>query len=151
VLRHEDVWGNRGVTAPPFFTSGIDRDEWSPSCLGRPQCPLDRRSQSRSGRLPLSGIETRPSSPYLYRLSYPGSFRILNETREHRSWSIRHSSRHERLEPAYRKCFLFRASSKVQNRASRKSNHPLYMYYVYRCGTFAKRSSITSIRSFHIV
>jgi hypothetical protein len=49
----------------------------------RPRCPLDRRlggPQSRSGRcgvekdlFPLPRIEKRPSSPSLYRLSYPGS------------------------------------------------------------------------------
>jgi hypothetical protein len=45
------------------------------------------------------------------------------------------------------------ASSKLYNPASRKSNHPFYTLkdqFIYRRGTSAKRSSITSIQSFHI-
>jgi hypothetical protein len=65
--------------APPFFTSIIDADEWSASCLGRfipgekLLYPLDTRlggTQSQSGRckaeinlLPLRRTEPHQSSP----------------------------------------------------------------------------------------
>jgi hypothetical protein len=70
------TYGGREDTAPAFLSSALHRNEWSAS---RP--PLDRRLGGvpiqQSGRcgeeksiFPLTGIETRPSSPSLYLLSY---------------------------------------------------------------------------------
>jgi hypothetical protein len=78
------TWGNGGI-APPFLTSALVGGEWSASRPSRftpmeiaPLCTLYMRlggPQSQSGRYgPLPGIESRPSSPSLYRLWYPGCF-----------------------------------------------------------------------------
>jgi hypothetical protein len=72
-----------GGRAPAFFISALNEREWSAwRCIRfiprrlRPQDPLDRSlsgHQSRSGRCVEAkkpGIESRSSSPSLYRLSY---------------------------------------------------------------------------------
>jgi hypothetical protein len=78
-----------GGTATPFLTSVLDGGEWPASRICRfttekyiTQYPLDRLGgpQSQSGRcgghknLSLPGIKPGPSTPSLYRLSYPDSF-----------------------------------------------------------------------------
>jgi hypothetical protein len=84
-----DFLDRSGDIAPLFLTSALDGGEWSASRPCRfiprgksPRYPLDRRlggPQGRSRRcgeiiqLALPGIEPEPSSPSLYRLSYPDS------------------------------------------------------------------------------
>jgi hypothetical protein len=81
-------WGSGGI-APPFLTSALDGGEWSFSRTGRftpgerspgtlwrggwvsPRAGLDAVEKEKM--LPIPGIEPRPSSPSLYRLSYPDS------------------------------------------------------------------------------
>jgi hypothetical protein len=91
-LWHEDIRGSGGIT-PPFLTSALVVSFTPQALCRRGNChryPLGRRlggPQSRSGSygvkknfFSLPGIEPRPSSPSLYRLSYPGSLRryIIN-------------------------------------------------------------------------
>jgi hypothetical protein len=86
--RHEDVYKSGGV-APPLLTSALDGGEWSASRPGRftrkkrvpgthwigglvnPRAGLDAVEERKI--LPLPGFDHRPSSPSLYRLSYPDS------------------------------------------------------------------------------
>jgi hypothetical protein len=74
VLRHEDVWGSRGIAQA--FTSALDGGKRSVSHPGRftpGEAPMPIEPQSRSGHggkekniLRLPGIEPRPFSPSLY-------------------------------------------------------------------------------------
>jgi hypothetical protein len=93
-------------TARPLYLHGRSR-----------RYPLDRRlggPQSRSGRcgiektlFPLPGIEARPSSPSLYRLSYLGSFRVcvpMISPFVHMSRHVNSMVRHHTLESSFRMC-----------------------------------------------
>jgi hypothetical protein len=90
---HEDIWGSGGID-PPCLTSTLDEDEWSATHSGhftpRERAPGTMGQESGWGPepvwklwrrekfiFPAPDIKPRPSSPSLYRLSYPGSTHTL--------------------------------------------------------------------------